>query len=446
MGSDNGDDSPDLVSMIKDNKEAFEFYKDAKKHLAELEASTLKVKKVIARLNSVGDSKPQSSKLKKEKSPSSFWIPRESVEALLRHRASAVQIGVYLVIAKHTDKFGRISRTGTTALRNRLGLGDKQIHSALEYLQSIPVKFRRGTEDRNKLIYDSSTWNDLVTQDTECLDEYNLGFRGLPLAVFIKSKRVRNCWVINNVGSNSYTGIWFDSALICNSRDVNRPLADIIRLHNSDSIMRFLLLMHYYYDLDIGGIPPLRIRGTYNLLDTKQVGNYIFSRFKYDKRVMEQEVVDIIHSTILGNKAEHNAPETIAFIKDALETLDRLGLISRVVIAWSKDPLSADSVPLYLLDQKSDFRQIPRNKAIMMADQIEKVAHNYGMGSSKGNKGFYETYTVVTSVGISPTVVQVFKPTHVVSYRSNPRVRKALQGYELNALSLKKTLIDYILI
>jgi hypothetical protein len=446
-GSVNNDDAlPDLVSMIKDSKEAFDFYKDAQKHLHELEASTLKVKKAIARLNNIEGSKPQPSKLKKEKLPSSFWIPRESAEALLRNRASAVQIGVYLVIAKHTDKSGRVSTTGTSALRNRLGLGDKQIHAALEYLQNIRVSFVKGTEGRNNLIYNSATWNDLVAHDTENFDEYNPGFAALPIAVFFKSKRVRNCWVVNNVGSDRYTGIWFDSGLIGNNKDECKPLSDIIRLHNSDSIMRFLLMMHYYYDLDVGGIHPKHIRGSYTLQTSKQEGDYLFYRFKFDRRDIDLTVKNNVYSSALGNDTVYDESETDAFLESALKTLDRLGLISRIVMAWSKADLSADSVPLYQLDQKSDFHQIPRNKAIMMADHIEKVAHNFGIGSSKGNNGFYDTYTVVTPTGISPTVVQVYKPTHVVSYRSNRRVRQALQQYEHNALSLRRVLIDIMII
>jgi|GEM_PF-2643550 len=52
------------------------------------------------------------SRTKKVGLPGSFWIPRESVETLLMCRATAVQIGVYLVIAKQTDRAGRISTTG----------------------------------------------------------------------------------------------------------------------------------------------------------------------------------------------------------------------------------------------------------------------------------------------------------------------------------------------
>lgn len=360
--------------------------------------------------------KPSTRKPIVEKRPSSFWIPRESVEALLRQRASAVQIGAYLTIAKHTDKFGRISTTGTTALRNRLGLGDKQIHAALGVLQGVSADFKRGSKGRNRLIYDAATWNELVTLDSEDVDADHPGFALLSLATFYKSKRVRNCWVINNVGTDRHTGIWFNSTLIGKNSDKVKPLADIIRLHNSDSIMRFLLLMHYNYDLDIGGIDPFHIRGAYEQIESKQVEGYIFRKYKYSRGVASEKIMRTIHSYVMGLDTEYKEAPVHEFMENALETLDRLGLISRIVMGWSKEYVGGDSVPLYQLDQKSKFRQISRDKSVMMADQIEKVAHNFGMRSSKGNKGFYDTYTIVTPAGISPSVVHIYKPTHAVHH------------------------------
>ncbi len=77
----------------------------------------------------------------KNRGKGSFWVSRESIQALLKHRASAVQIGAYLVLARHTDAHGKFSSAGRTAIRNALGVGDAMADRALEALcyVAIPV-------------------------------------------------------------------------------------------------------------------------------------------------------------------------------------------------------------------------------------------------------------------------------------------------------------------
>lgn len=376
--------------------------------------------------------------------PGSFWIPRESVETLLMSRATAVQIGVYLVIAKQTDRAGRISTSGVKTLRNRLCIGDKQIHTALDWLTRIQVPGLNMVPPNNSLLYTVQDWNYLVDNDTEIYGPEKQGFSSLTRAAEQKGKRIRNSWVVNNVGTNSFNGVWFNSALVGKNNEAVRLLADIIDLYNADSIMRLLLLLHHHYDVDMGGVDPAYVRYEYKPLgEPLSVGKFALQKFKFDVRIAEPtRFAKNVHTYVLGRDDDYDNAAVMSFLSDAFTTLDRLGLISRLVAVWNKPQVGGDSRPLYLLDQKSDFRDLPRDKETMLADHIEKVAVKYNMSASKGNHGFYDTYTVITPVGVIPTVVQMYKPTYVVEYPDNKRVRLAQQQREHNAAKVKGHLLE----
>lgn len=378
--------------------------------------------------------------------PGSFWVPRECVEALICCRATAVQIGAYLTIAKQTDRAGRISTSGVKVLRNRLGLGDKQIHAALDFLRRFQVPGLNLAPLNSNILYSTQDWNYIVDCDTEAYGEERGGFSFLTKAVAQKGKRIRTSWVINNVGTKRYNGVWFNNALVGNNNEDKRLLAEIIDLYNADSIMRLLLLLHHHYDVDMGGVDPAYIRYDYKPLgDPLTVGNHVLQKFKYESRFAEPtKFRQNIHTYILGRDDEFDNDAVSSFLSDALRTLDRLGIVSRVVAVWNKPRVGGESRPLYLLDQKSDYRDIARDKETMLADHIEKVAVKYNMGSSSGNHGFYDTYTVITPLGVSPTVVQLYKPTYIVEYRNNLRVRSAQQQRERNADIVKSHLLELV--
>ncbi len=51
-----------------------------------------------------------------KKGPSSFWIPRKVIDALLEAQATASEIAVYLVLAQHTPATGDHSTAGIKAI------------------------------------------------------------------------------------------------------------------------------------------------------------------------------------------------------------------------------------------------------------------------------------------------------------------------------------------
>jgi len=294
----------------------------------------------------------------------------------------------------------------------------------------------------NNLLYTAEDWNYIVDSDTEHYGPEKVGFSCQTKTVKQKGKLIRNSWVINNVASKRFNGVWFNSALVGRNNEDERLLADIIDQYNSDSIMRFLLMLHHHYDVDMGGVDPAYVRYDYIPLgDPLTVGTYVFHKFKYDSRYAEPtKFRKNIHTYVLGREDAYDSDAVSSFLSDAFTTLDRLGLVSRLVAVWNRPHVGGESRPLYLLDQKSDFRHLPRDKETMMADHIEKIAVKYDMGSSTGNHGFTDTYTVITPLGVTPTVVQLYKPTYVVEYRNNQRVRLAQQVRERNAANMKRHL------
>jgi len=200
-----------------------------------------------------------------------FFIQRAAIDVLLLNQASALEIGVYLVISKYTDKNGYYSGVGFKTIKERLGIGQKKAEEAIKRLKSMTDK-NEGNEGQ-RLLYSIQEWLCIETGKFNT-DDYMVG------------------WVRGWFESEYNHQVWLSNDLVgCHGKEKS-PIQYFTKC-NRDNHARILLLMYKYCNRQYSGV-------NYRFLSKKayseleySINDVIFNRSSFKGYHISKVIFDI---------------------------------------------------------------------------------------------------------------------------------------------------------
>ena len=155
---------------------------------------------------------------KAKKGSGSFRIPRQALVALIEHRTSAWQIGVYLTVAKFTDESGKFSSAGYQAIYRATGASpgtEKKPGRGRQLVSEILTVGRQYGEPKNPKKKTRNLHGILYTPEEWC----NKTGETIPdIPHELHSVR----WVINDYETDDW--VWFPNSLIDGYGRFKQPL------------------------------------------------------------------------------------------------------------------------------------------------------------------------------------------------------------------------------
>jgi len=337
----------------------------------------------------------------------SFWISRQAVATLLASKASAVEIGAFLVIARYTDETGCFSTAGVQAVYRNIGVGHALVDAALKRL--IQYRHGKGQSVANSIICPAEDWE----AATKGVLPHGPGERS----------RVR--WVLNNFDGKAEDRIWFSNNLVDGIGKFTMPLKRLKRC--GDVAARVLLVLYREHDLDqFGGARPsgccaVKYKMTKVFNDIAQ-GMYDMWHGEYDGPY-------VWHPTslhVLGIDAFPKDPDektkALKPLFSAIDSLDSAGFIYQVVTAMDREAGDDEGQVIYELDCKSRHGYKPQGEGGLggetarMSGRFDKSVAD-SMGRLRG------VYAALVPAGVPVFIVGVFRVRFRVSNPKNHGVK-----------------------
>ncbi|MDD2541159.1 MAG: hypothetical protein PHH28_08955 [Desulfuromonadaceae bacterium] len=354
-----------------------------------------------------------------------FRIAKEAFDVLITNKATAWELGAYLVLARHTDESGKFSTAGHKKIYEAIGaspgteknpgIGRRLVKKLMEMGQS-PDPNGNGTmlkRPLGKLIYQADEWS--IITDEEIPDT--------------KHELYPVNFVLNDFSSEEW--VWFPNELVDGYKRFKSPLK---KLKQSGDVATRLLFLSYRVNNmeDFGGIPPLS--NFYNKYVTSEhlTTAYGFAFYKVtDKK--QFSAFNLISLPALGiTSFSENPEEKVAQLKpfwDALSSLESQGFMYEMVTVMDNSPDSADARPVYELHNKSYSTNIGEEGLSRRIDRIlAKIVgtgREFRVADDLGR--YYGNYPVISRVGILPHVVGIYRLRFRISNPKNYPVKAAWQ-------------------
>ncbi len=350
-----------------------------------------------------------------KKKKGSFRIPQEAMQILIENKATAWQIGAFLVLARHTDESGKFttaahkkiySATGASPGTEKAPGKGRQIVKELMNMSRTPIYDDNGvmTTNPHNLIYTAQEWRN---NSGESIPE-------------TQHKLYPIVFVLNDFSSSEW--IWFPNELVDGHGRFRQPLK---RLKQSgDAAARLLLLSYGASNLEeYGGIPPLN-----NYYNEYSLSNHIKTShgFTFHSATHKTKLVyENMSLPALGLKSflednEHKLKQVRPF-GDALAALVSQGFLYEIVTVMDGHPSTADARPVYELQNKASH---VNNGEEGLAKRIDRIIgkvlnsdNEYHVADKLGR--YYGSYPVISREGVTPYVVGIYRLRFRISNPKN---------------------------
>lgn len=308
----------------------------------------------------------------------SFWISGEAITRLIQHKATAIQISAYLVLAKHTEETGRLSTAGVQAVRTALGVGYESAENALQALISMEIAM---SADRWKIL------------TGEVLPER-------PSMI----SQVR--WVLDLNGGTPDSRVWFSNALIEGYGKFTKPLKKLKMC--GDVAARLLLLAYQQSDLEqFGGVKPSAFYVRYEMSKIKNLEGYdLWHGLLKNKSSYRNLMAQVIDEPI--PKSEKDVAEALKPFWNALDALDSAGFIYQVVTVLDRTADNKNAQVIYDLDTKSRHGFKPDGEQ-GLAGETARISGALGNPVADGMGRFYGRYAAIVPAGVIPFIVGIYR-------------------------------------
>lgn len=354
-----------------------------------------------------------------KKKKGSFRISQEAMQILIENKATAWQIGAYLVLARHTDESGKFttashkkiySATGASPGTEKVPGKGRQIVKELMQMSSPPIYDSNGVmaTTPHNLLYTAQEWQN---NSGELIPE-------------TQHKLYPVVFVLNDFSSEEW--VWFPNVLVDGHGRFKQPLK---RLKQSgDAAARLLLLSYSASNLEeYGGIPPLN-----NFYYEYTLNNHIKTSYGFTfhtATIVQKHAYNTVSLQALGLKSfsEDNEQKSkqLKVFWDALAALESQGFLYEIVTAMDGHPSSADARPVYELQNKASHANTGEEGLALRIDRIISKLLNDGKEYHVADKlgRFYRGYPVISREGVTPHVVGIYRLRFRISNPKNYTVQ-----------------------
>ncbi len=351
----------------------------------------------------------------KKRGKGSFWASRTAIQALLELRASAMQIGAYLVLARYTDAHGKFSSAGRTAIRNALGVGDAMADRALEALQRMTTHGQIVPGDpgksklKSRLLYMPAQWKAI---HREAIPER-------------PTERAKVRWVLNDSRAVMRDRVWFSNELVDGFGRFRQPLKRLKR--HKDVAARLLLRLYEQNDMEqFGGVSPCpNVFVRYDMVAIGPIGRSGLELWLGHSG--EQRAYGACQESVLGPHLpddEDDKQQDVRPFWRALEALKSSGFIYEVVTVMDGKENDPDAQPIYTLNTRSKHGYKPKGEEGLAGD-MARVAGRIGYPVTDSMGRFYGKYAAVVPVGMRPHIIGIYRLRFRVSNPKNHTVKSA---------------------
>lgn len=319
-----------------------------------------------------------------KKSEASFTISQNAILTLLENKATTVQICSYLTLARSRRRHKSTSSTGLSAITQKVHIGKARAERTLSELMEMErsgVKLISKLPDRYTTERQSFQKNYLELGSRYKDGDYESVLQSLESLKIIKPSTPR--WDLADSGGS----VWLPDKLVGNKSDKTNTNLYRLMTNNNHVATRLLLLMYLCNDLELDAVCVSDIRHNNKIkrvLPQDQFSIYLGSynnTATFSKRVTEYA---------LGESAVDNHNPTL---KKALDDLERLGFISRVMLMATVDIISGHPKSFYELDSKDSTKRKncqPRIDLIIR----DAVAKCEGISTRKDSRSYGNYYLV----------------------------------------------------
>lgn len=236
-----------------------------------------------------------------------FFIQRAAIDVLLMHQATAIEICVYLVICKCSDRYGYYSGVGYRVIKQRLRMGQRKVSEAVNRLLSMQYE---GT----RLLYSFDEWVFLKHGTID--DKKKVG------------------WVIGWFESIYKHHVWLSNQLVGYHKEDERPLAYFSRVSGKDNHARMLLLLFKYHNRQYSGVNFRFISKTSTEIDYLDANNYLVTK-NINGYSIKKNKLDSYHISLDVLKG-HGLPLSYKESESVVNDLLDQGFISMAICVLGK--------------------------------------------------------------------------------------------------------------
>ena len=356
-----------------------------------------------------------------KKGPGSIRISVRVLDVLIAE-ATTQQIVTYFALARYTDPSGAHSSAGRTAVKDCLGIGDRQADLAIAGLLSLADLSGR------RLVYTAAEW---IKKSNEKKQQ---------ASSFLAVTRYYLDQLLNKDGDEEF--VWFSNELVDGYGQFVKPLNRLKRL--GETAVRLLLCLYKENQMEqFGGVPP-----------------FYFSR-RYDVMAIDEKIDryrlwhctpadDFTISPLLGTSAlrvkrfdpiENEIAQKLEVIS-ALEGLEAAGFVYEMVTIFD-GPLGTNSNVVYELDMRGRHGYKPKGEE-GLGGVTAKIAGYVGHSVANRRAEFSGKYAAIVEINVRPEVAGIFRLRFRVSNPKNYTVSAAFDRIHRDQAEWSATL-DYLL-
>lgn len=309
-----------------------------------------------------------------------FLIPLNACKILIEENASSCAICAYLAIARYTGKDGKYSCVGHYTIKERLGIGQRQVEEATDWLVA------------HKLIVKGLDYY-LTQHDIDGIHRNNHDSYHWYLETF----------------KDPPQGIWFDNKLVGKRGDKFRPLNILNKMTHHDEAARLLIFLNRHYWADSLCVNPKECYMKFTVI--KESAKDVTEKFDSDFKIIQAKQLPCIYAK---NNVKFESSHDKAMI-----ALEQNGFLFRRIVVIEKAQGKKARNILYELDVKNMGSHIPRDN-FMLAEDIEEVVSIHGFGTARvgrgGKRRFFNKYAAIAPSHIEIEIITVFD----LNYFGNP--------------------------
>lgn len=354
-------------------------------------------------------------------------ISYDSIRTLLKNKASATHICVFIVIAAHRQFGTSSARCGYDAISKCVGIGfekAKRIVSELLAYQNNGSTLMTATPSRYEhwvqcvldcpAIYDRAEENGAQKQ-LEYLERNKQEFQ--------KRKKREVRW--QGVGLNVFKTIWVQRSFIGKKLSkIKHPIYHLNRRKN-DIAARLLMIMYAWNDLELDGViwsTPCIMKECFS-----RFGSGVYFGIRFDLEPDENAIRWVHGLDELPGK--HDTARLWKQITDALEMLEDEKFIKKVVVVDVWDTKRKSRQCCYDLHKKGE------RLAGSLRQRITNIAaNNLGHLNTRADGRSHDgNYYAVAPEGSHVELSMIYRLSHVAWVGDCKRVPATREGYQAQA-------------
>lgn len=321
---------------------------------------------------------------------------------VLTAEATTQQIVTYFVLARFTDPSGTYSSAGRQALKDYLGIGDKQADLAIAELLTLTAGGSGGYMPGRQLVYTAEDW---IQKSGEAKRQ-------------AKSASAQTRYyldqLLNKNGDEEF--VWFSNELVDGYGQFGRPLKRLKRL--GDTAVRLLLCLYKENDMEqFGGVPPFYFSRRYDVAAIEKIDSF---HLWHCTPTGDFAVSPMLGNSTLRVKAfnpnDHENPQYLDVIS-ALQGLEAAGFVYEMVTIFDGS-LGANANVVYELDMRGRHGYKPKGEE-GLGGLTARIAGYAGHSVANVRAEFSGKYAAIVEINVRPTVAGIFRLRFRVSNPKN---------------------------